>query len=108
MDLTKFNFQKVTGVDMAFPTFKTDKTLLAEARERGFYHGHTEYNKLFSTLFYTGGKIAFKDGLDEEFKKNAWSYCRSFMGSWEPKHEEKEAICAMLMSELLHPEPSKD
>lgn len=25
------------------------------------------------------------------------------MGSFEPKHEEKEAICALLMSELLEP-----
>jgi hypothetical protein len=26
----------VSGVDLAFPTFKTDKQLLAEAKERGF------------------------------------------------------------------------
>jgi hypothetical protein len=101
MDLTKYTFPEVSALDMAFSTFKTDKKLLAEAKERGFYSGDTPYNDLFSKLFFSGGTVKFKDGIDEVFKKNAWSYCRSFMGSFEPKHEEKEAICAMLMSELL-------
>lgn len=104
MDLTKHKFPEVTGVDMAFSTFKTDKELLAEAKERGFYNGRTPYNKLFSSLFYSGGKVKFKKGVDEEFKSKVWKYCRSFMSSWEPKHEEKEAICALLMSEILEPE----
>ena len=104
MDLTTFKFQKADGVDMAFPTFQTDKILLTEATERGFYCGHTPYNKLFSKLFFDGGKVKFKEGINEEFKVNAWNYCRCFMGSFAPKHEEKEAICAMLMSELLEPE----
>lgn len=101
MDLTKFEFPKVSGIDMAFSTFKTDAKLLEEAKERGFYNGSTPYNSLFSKLFFSGGTVNFKNNVDEEFKKSAWAYCRSFMGSFEPKHEEKEAICAMLMSELL-------
>lgn len=107
MDLTKFNFQEVNGVDMVFSTFKTDKALLEEAKERGFYNGGTPYNKLFSNLFYMGGAVKFKKDIDSEFKDKAWKYCRSFMGSWEPKHEEKEAVCAMLMSELLEPDLEK-
>lgn len=105
MDLTKFKFPQVSDVDIAFPTFGTIKELLLEAKERGFYNGDTPYNKLFSDLFYTGGKVKFKAWIDEEFKTNAWRYLRSFMGSWEPKHEEKEAICALIMSELLEPNP---
>ena len=104
MDLIKFNFPKVTGADMVFPTFDTNKELLEEAKERNFYNGHTPYNRLFSTLFYSGGKVQFKTEVDKEFVKNAWAYCRSFMGSWSPKHEEKEAICALIMSEILLPE----
>jgi hypothetical protein len=103
LDLTKFKFREVTGADMAFPTFDTDKELLVEAKERGFYNGHTPYNDLFSTLFYIGGKPKFKSGVDKEYQLRAWKYCRCFMGSWSPKHEEKNAICAMLMSEILEP-----
>lgn len=107
MDLTKFKYPEIDGLAMAFSALKTDKTLLTEARVRGFYDGHTPYNKLFSKLMFNGGKIKFKGGIDEEFKNKAWKYCRAFMASWEPKHEDKEAICAMLMSELLEPELDK-
>jgi len=106
MDLKEYDFPKITDVDLAFSTTKTDPKLLKEAISRGYYNGNTPYNTLFSNLFFHGGKIKFKEGVDEEFKKKAWPYTRSLMASFEPKHEEKEAICAMFMSELL--EPSED
>lgn len=101
MDIRKFDFPKVTGLDVAFPTIRTDAVLLAEARARGFYNGRTPYNELFSTLFFSGGKLNYKKDLPEEFKKQAIPYLKAFMGSFEPKHEEKEAICALLLSELV-------
>lgn len=101
MDLKNFKFPNVTGADMAFPTFRTNPELLEESKKRGFYGGNTEYNDLFSELFFNGGEVEFKKDVDEEFKAKAWPYLRSFMGSYEPQHEEKEGICAMLMSELL-------
>jgi len=104
MDLTKHKFQEINDLDLAFSTVKTDKVLLAEAKERGFYDGYTKYNTLFSKLFYSGGRVIFKKDIDEEYRLKVWKYCRAFMQSWEPKHEEKEAICALLMSEVLEPE----
>lgn len=104
LDLTKFKFPEVSGIDTAFPTFRTIPELLEEAEKRGFYNDNNPYCRLFSKLFFNGGKVVFKKDLDPDFQKRGWSYCRSFMGSFEPKHEHKEAICAMLMSELLEPE----
>lgn len=95
MNIKEHKFQ-----DTSFCT-PTDKKLLEEAKKRGFYNGHTKYNKLFSDLFYSGGKLNFKKDIDEEFKKKAISYLKSFMQSFEPKHEEKEAISALLLSELV-------
>jgi len=103
MDLKEFNFPKPSSVDRIFSTYDTIPELLQEAKERGFLYGHTPYNRLFSKLFFSGGKIAFKSDIDEEYKRRVWNYCKAFMGSWEPKHEHKEAICAMLMSEILEP-----
>jgi len=103
MDLKTFAFPEVTGLDLAFSTLKTNKKLLEEAKKRNFYNGNTPYNKLFSKLFFEGGKVQFKKDLDEKFITKAWNYCRCFMRSWEPKHEEKEAICALIMSEILLP-----
>jgi len=99
MDLKQYKFPKITGIIIS--TIKTDKNLLEEAKKRGFYNGYTPYNDLFSELFFNGGKINFKKGLDEDFKAKALPYLKSFMGSFEPKHEEKEAICALLLSELV-------
>ena len=95
MDLKNYNFEE-TGMCM-----KTDKRLLEEAKKRKFYDGNTKYNKLFSQLFFSGGNVNFKNNIDEHFQKMAWPYLRGFMGSLEPKHEEKEAICAMLLSEMV-------
>lgn len=107
MDIIKFNFPQVTELDMVFPTFETDKELLKEAKERGFYDGKTPYNKLFRKIFYEGGTVRFKADLDKEFVNKAWPYVKSFMGSWAPKHQEKEAICALLFSEMLLPDIEK-
>lgn len=101
MDIKKFNFPEIQGLDIAFSTVKTDKQLLSEAISRGFYCGTTKYNDLFSKLFFTGGKLNFKDDIDPDFKKRATNYLRAIMASFEPRHEEKEAISALLLSELV-------
>lgn len=95
MDLQKFKFAKPS---LCLPT---DKRLLAEAQVRGFDGGSGPYNKLFSDLFFSGGQLNFKKDLPEDFKRDATRYLKSFMGSFEPEHEHKEAICAMLLSELV-------
>jgi len=95
MDLTKHKFDKP---DICL---RTDAVLLKEAKARGFYNGDTKYNDLFMILFYSGGEVIFKKNVDKTFKQNAWPYLRAFMGSFEPKHEEKDAISALLLSELV-------
>jgi len=101
MDIKKFKFPELTAADIVFPIFKTDKELLEEAKKRGFYGGYTPYNDLFNKLFFEGGSLNFKKDLDKEFKTKATLYLKAFMRSFTPKHEEKEAISAMLLSELV-------
>lgn len=103
MNLQEYNFPNLSKVDLAFSTLETCSILLSEAKERKFYNGNTEYNKTFNHLFFKGGSVVFKENIDTEFQMKAWNYCRSFMRSFAPKHEEKEGICAMLMSELIEP-----
>lgn len=101
MDIKQYEFPELSGIDIIIPTIKTDKNLLEEAKKRGFYNGHTPYNDLFSNLFFNGGKVNFKKNLDKKFKAKALPYLKAFMKSFEPAHEEKEAICALLLSELV-------
>ncbi len=107
MDIKEFSFPKLSNADMAFSVLKTDSSLLEEAKKRGFYRGDTFYNSLFSKLFFSGGELNYKKDIDDKFKKEASTYLRAFMGSFAPKHEEKEAICAMLLSELVKKEKEK-
>jgi hypothetical protein len=97
MELSEYNFPKVDKIDIAFPTFNTIPELLEEAQKRDLTKGR----KMFNTLFYTGGKVEFQDDVKGTWKEKAWFYCRALMGSFEPKHQDKEAVCAMLMQECL-------
>lgn len=103
MNLKTYDFPEISQSKMAFSTLKTDMKLLAEAQARGFDDSHNPYVKLFNTLFFVGGRIKFKEGLDPDFKKKAYAYLLAFMRSFEPKHEHKQAISAMILSEPVEP-----
>lgn len=107
INLLDYDYPKPGPADRAFPTYDAIPELLEEAKVRGFYDGYTPYNRLFSDLFFNGGEVVFKGGIDRDKQMAIWSYVRSFMGSWSPKHQDKEAICAMLMSEILEPNLKK-
>lgn len=94
-ELEKYDWPEVKQVDMAFPTFKADPVLLALAEKKKYEKGR----KAFSRAFFAGGKVKFAHEL-AEWEKKAFIYMRSFMKSWGPKHEHKEAICAMIFEEL--------
>lgn len=82
---------------MVFSTFNTDKTLLAEAEKRTLTKGREKFNE----LFFSGGKIEFQKDVKGTWKENAFLYAKSLMGSFAPKHEHKEAVCAMIFEECL-------
>jgi len=95
MDIKKFKFPEP---NMALPA---DPVLLQEAIDRGFYGGHTYWNTLFSDIFFKGGSIVKNPDISLEFYNEAYGYLRAFMGTWECKHEEKEAISALILSEII-------
>lgn len=104
LDLRNYPWPKVTGAGMVFPTADTDPKLLAEAERRGYsmYSGGNKNpgNEMFSTLFYKGGRIVYREDVPEEYRKAVMGYLRSFMGSFTPAHEDKHAVCAMLLDEI--------
>ena len=103
LDLRAYPWPKVTGADVAFPTRNTDPVLLKEAERRGYSMYGSDRNpgsKMFQSLFYSGGKIIYREDVPEDHRKNVMAYLRSFMGSFAPKHEHKHAICAMLLDEI--------
>lgn len=64
-----------------------------------FRRGHTDWNRLFSDWFFFGLAsldMEPKEGIDV---KKAMRHIKTIMGSFEPKHEHKEAGVAYLLSE---------
>jgi len=98
----EFKPVEVSDIQMAFPASVTEMMPslkdIPEEFQIGGGDGHTKWNKLFNDCFYSGVKnldLIPKDGIDPG---RAWRHIRCIMGSYEPKHEHKEAACAYLMS----------
>lgn len=89
----------VDPVFMAFPAnvVGTYLPLWDEIPEEFKQHDHTKWNQKFNTLFFVGAQIKLepKKGIDPA---KAWAHIRACMGSFEPKHEHKEAGVSYLMS----------
>lgn len=99
MNLLKHEFGSLS---MAMPV---DMVLLREAKRRGFYNGQCKWSQLFNSLFFNGGEIKIRQDRPVEFTHTALTYLKHFMGSFEPKHEEKAAISALILSEICaHPD----
>lgn len=102
--LEEYEFPIVTEVDRAFPTLGIQQILLQEALRRKEKTGLTKGIKKFNELFYSGGKVKAKKELYEDlssWKNKALTYALCMMGSWQPKHEHKEAVCGMIFEECL-------
>ena len=82
----------------AFPgTVKHLMPLMEDIPEE-FQHSRNQWNRLFSDMFYSGlSKLDMKPAAGIDSKK-AFIHVRTIMGSYEPKHEHKEAACAYLLS----------
>lgn len=94
-----FPVAEVSPLDMAFPT--TVKHLMPPYAEipAEFKNDRTVWNRLVSDWFFCGVKnltLTPKDGID---KDKALRHIKTVMGSFEPKHEHKEAACAYLLSQ---------
>ena len=90
----------VTRLEMAFPTNVRELMPRMEDIPKEFKdrNNGTEWNRLFGDWFYNGLEsldLTPKEGIDKE---QALRHIQTVMGSWEPKHEHKEAAVAYLLS----------
>ena len=93
--------QEVSDLDIAFGGRAMELLPAYTDIPEEFRDGRTKWNDLVSTWFFCGIKNAQwkpKDGIDPE---KAIRHIRACLGSFEPKHEHKEAGCAYLLSEFF-------
>lgn len=94
-----FPIKELNGPDVVFPT--SVKGMMPDYKDipEEFRRDRTKWNQLVSAMFFQGLKkleLKPKPGVD---KDKAYRHIRYILGSWEPKHEHKEAGAAFLFSE---------
>lgn len=89
--------KKVQDVMVAFPATLGDMLPKWDEIPAEFKHGHTKWNNLAGEWFFSGlqGHFVPKEGIE---LADAMRHLKCIMGSYEPKHEHKEAGAAYLMS----------
>lgn len=91
-----FPIKKVSRIEMAFPAHVAD--MMPSYEECKDMH-HTPWAKTASTWFFSGINIKSakpKEGVNQD---EALAHIKCILGSWEPKHEHKEAAVAYLLRE---------
>jgi hypothetical protein len=89
--------QQVSDVQVAFPATVVG-TLLPPMDEipEEFHSGNHPWCRFVSKLFFSGGHLPVsREDVD---RANAARHLKCVLGSFEPKHEHKEAGAAYLMS----------
>ena len=94
-----FPIKEVGDLDLAFPTGVQHLMPRMSDIPKEFHDGKTPWNKLVGQWFFLGlSKLELvpREGVDAN---KALRHIRAIMGSFEPKHEHKEAACAYLLSQ---------
>lgn len=101
LSLAAYPFPELSEMQIRFSTVAIDPVLLDEAKRRGFYQHPTAACQMFHEVLDHGAKMIFKPDTDREYLDGAVPYLLALMRSITPRHEEKEAVCSMLIDELV-------
>jgi len=95
--MDKLEFPEVTDADIAFGNYPRDwfKKILGEKTEN-----LQKMKKLFSDLFFTGGQIPVNKKLGKDYVENGIRIFKAIAGSYSPKHEDKEEVCAVILKAI--------
>ena len=95
------DFPEVNDVDMDFGDYPKDwftKTLAT-----GVDDDDKKWCDLFSKLFYSGGSVPFNKDLPTEYTNKGLRMLKAVMGSFEPKHEDKKVVSAIILKNICNP-----
>jgi len=96
-----FKIQDVSGTDLVFggdikKLMPKYTEIPEEFKNR---NSNNKWIKVVSDWFFNGLKNAKWIPKEEVDTKKALNHIKYILGSWEPKHEHKQASCAFLLNE---------
>ena len=91
-------FPEVRDVDIAFGGYPKDlfKKVLGVELSREDEKWKTKVNK----IFFNGGSLDLNHELSKEYINSGVRMFKAVIGSFEPKHEEKEHVCAVILKNI--------
>lgn len=91
--------EDISDAMLAFPADVRDMMPAMKDIPEKYHHGNTPANHFAAKWFFTGlknPKFYPKEGVDPQ---KAFNHIRCVLGSYQPKHEHKEAAVAFLLDE---------
>ena len=94
------NVPELNDREIMFSNLKVNPDMLQKAKDNGFDKSSNPYNKMFNKQFFSGLSLSYKVDIELEYRNRILRYYRALASSFSPRHEDKEAVCAMLLSEV--------
>lgn len=97
--LEKLRFPSVTKLDLAFPCLEHDemKQWIKEAEDANY---NSKFANMASLLFFNGGKVPKNKDISNEEYSVGRAYLQKWLGSYAPKHEDKELVAGYILSRI--------
>lgn len=99
----KFPFHAVDRATMIFGSGIPAYHEVLKACPPEFQAYRNQWNQAANHIFFNGcdkRSLKFRSG-SQQVASQQWAYFRTWLGSFEPKHEDKSAVCGWLLSLML-------
>ena len=93
----RLEFPEVTDAQVAFGGYPRPWFDEALKKAEGI---EPEWENKANELFFSGGKVGINESLPEDYRKRGFHMLQAVLGSWEPKHEHKSAVCGLILKSL--------
>ena len=97
MDKIK-DFPEVSDADVAFGGYPKD--WFKKVLTNGIEDKDRKWNDLFIRLFFEGGSVPVNREYPKEYTDKGLRMLKAVMGSFEPAHEDKKVVCAVILKNL--------
>ena len=94
----RLNFPEVSDVDIAFGGY--DKKWFKKTRAIEYKQEDIEYEEIAIKLLLNGGTIPINTNLPKEYVSLGLRVLKAILGSFEPKNEDKEKVCGLILKSL--------
>lgn len=102
----QFPFVQISQAQAAFGNIPNYSEVLEACPKEFFSNRYNEWSEFAMKIFFKGltkdefAQLVFKSN-DANVQTAQLTYLQAWLGSYVPRHEDKEAVCGWLLSEML-------